>query len=74
MGIAPRDLSHRAYGVLAGGALMANCLARRDRLSAALGTVGFGLLMRGVTDRDMKSLNGEVSMARSSITRASSTT
>jgi uncharacterized membrane protein len=43
---------------LAGSALMANCLSRRDPLSAALGTVGFGLLMRGVTNRDMKSLIG----------------
>jgi uncharacterized membrane protein len=43
---------------LAGGALMANCLARRDPLSAAFGTVGFGLLLRGVTNRDMKSLIG----------------
>jgi uncharacterized membrane protein len=43
---------------MAGGALMANCLARRDPLSATLGTVGFGLLMRGVTNRDMKSLIG----------------
>jgi uncharacterized membrane protein len=43
---------------LAGGALMANCLTRRDPLSAALGTVGFGLFIRGVTNRDMKSLIG----------------
>jgi len=43
---------------LAGGALMANCLARRDPLSIALGTVGFGLLMRGVTNMDLKSLIG----------------
>src|SRR5262245_8422149 len=43
---------------LAGGALMANCLARRNPLSIALGTVGFGLFMRGVTNLDMKSLLG----------------
>jgi uncharacterized membrane protein len=43
---------------LSGGALMANCLRRRDPLSAALGTVGFGLFLRGVTNMDMKSLLG----------------
>lgn len=41
-----------------GGALMANCLARRDPLSVALGTLGFGLFMRGATNRDLKSLIG----------------
>jgi uncharacterized membrane protein len=43
---------------LAGGALMANCITRRDSLSAAFGTVGFGLFLRGVTNRDLKSLIG----------------
>ncbi|MBO0722465.1 MAG: SRPBCC family protein [Blastocatellia bacterium] len=41
-----------------GGALMANCLARRDPMSVALGTIGFGLLMRGATNIDLKSLIG----------------
>ncbi len=43
---------------LAGGALMANCLLRRDPLSIALGAVGFGLFMRGSTNLDIKSLIG----------------
>jgi uncharacterized membrane protein len=43
---------------LAGGALMGNCLARRDPVSIALGTVGFGLFMRSATNREIKSLLG----------------
>jgi uncharacterized membrane protein len=48
----------RLIAGLAGGALMANCLARRDLLSSALGTMGFGLFMRGATNREMKTLLG----------------
>src|SRR2546422_3776412 len=43
----------RLLAGLAGGALMANCLARRDPVSATLGTVGFGLLMRSATNLEM---------------------
>jgi uncharacterized membrane protein len=43
---------------LAGGALMANCLARRDLISSALGAVGFGLFMRSATNRGMNTLLG----------------
>jgi uncharacterized membrane protein len=43
---------------VAGGALMANCIARRDPLSIALGTLGFGLFVRGVTNLDLKSMIG----------------
>jgi uncharacterized membrane protein len=48
----------RLFAGLAGGALMTNCLARRDPISMALGTVGFGLFMRSATNLDMKSLVG----------------
>ncbi|HEV2666831.1 MAG TPA: SRPBCC family protein [Blastocatellia bacterium] len=48
----------RLLAGLAGGALMANCLARRDLVSAALGTAGFGLLMRSATNLGMKTLLG----------------
>ena len=48
----------RLIAGLAGGALMANCLARRDLASAALGTMGFGLFMRSATNLDMKTLLG----------------
>jgi uncharacterized membrane protein len=48
----------RLLTVLGGGALMANCLMRRDPVSMALSAVGFGLLMRGATNREMKSLVG----------------
>jgi uncharacterized membrane protein len=41
-----------------GAALMANCLARRDLVSAALGTVGFGMFMRSATNLDMNTLLG----------------
>jgi uncharacterized membrane protein len=43
---------------LAGGALMANCLARRDPFSVALGAAGFGLFMRSATNLEMKTLLG----------------
>ena len=48
----------RLLAGLAGGALMTNCLARRDPISIALGTAGFGLFMRSATNLDMKSLLG----------------
>ncbi len=48
----------RLLAGLAGGALMTNCLARRDPLSVALGTVGAGLFMRSATNLDMKTLLG----------------
>ncbi|MBO0724550.1 MAG: SRPBCC family protein [Blastocatellia bacterium] len=43
---------------LTGGALMANGLARRDPVSAALGALGFGLFMRSATNKEMKTLLG----------------
>jgi len=48
----------RLLAGLAGGALMANYLARRDLVSAALGTAGFGLFMRSATNLEMKTLLG----------------
>jgi uncharacterized membrane protein len=48
----------RLVAGLAGGALMANYLARRDLFSSALGAMGFGLFMRGATNREMKTLLG----------------
>jgi uncharacterized membrane protein len=48
----------RLVAGLAGGALMANCLARRDAVSSALGAMGFGLLMRSATNQEMKTLFG----------------
>jgi uncharacterized membrane protein len=48
----------RLIAGLAGGALMANCLARRDLVGSALGAMGFGLFMRSATNREMKTLLG----------------
>jgi uncharacterized membrane protein len=48
----------RLLAGLAGGALMANCMARRDLVSAALGAVGFGMFMRSATNLGMKTLLG----------------
>jgi uncharacterized membrane protein len=48
----------RLIAGLTGGALMANCLARRDLVSSALGAMGFGLFMRGATNHEMKTLLG----------------
>jgi uncharacterized membrane protein len=48
----------RLLAGMAGGALMTNCLARRDPISIALGTIGFGLCMRSATNLEMKSLLG----------------
>jgi uncharacterized membrane protein len=48
----------RLFAGVAGGALTAWCLKRRDALGATLGTAGFGLLLRGLTNMEMKSLVG----------------
>src|SRR5262249_1467538 len=40
----------RALSVIAGGALMGICLRRRDAFGAAAGTLGFGLMLRGITN------------------------
>ena len=48
----------RLLAGLAGGALMTNCLARRNPINIALGTLGFGMFMRSATNLDMKSLLG----------------
>jgi uncharacterized membrane protein len=50
--------AERLLAGLTGGALMANCLLRRSPLSITLGTVGFGLFMRGATNMEMKNLLG----------------
>jgi uncharacterized membrane protein len=42
----------------AGGALIGYCLKRRDPLAIGLGTLGFGLFMRGVTNLETKRLIG----------------
>jgi uncharacterized membrane protein len=47
-----------------GGALLTYCLKRRDHTSEALGTLGFFLLMRGLTNWDLKSLVGAGSDCR----------
>lgn len=41
-----------------GGALMGYCLKRRDLPAASLGTIGFGLFMRGLTNLETKRLVG----------------
>src|SRR5262249_4443505 len=41
-----------------GGALMGYCAKRRDPLAIGLGTLGFGLFMRGVTNLETKRLIG----------------
>ena len=43
---------------LTGSALMLNCLRRRDPLNTVLGTIGFGLFIRGVTNLEMNRLLG----------------
>jgi uncharacterized membrane protein len=48
----------RVLAGAAGGALAAYGLSRRDPLSLVLGTVGIGLLARGVTNLEMKRLVG----------------
>jgi uncharacterized membrane protein/osmotically-inducible protein OsmY len=42
----------------AGCGLMANCLARRTPLATVLGTVGFGLFLRALTNRELRPLLG----------------
>jgi uncharacterized membrane protein len=41
-----------------GSGLMANCLARRSPAAILLGTVGFGLFLRGLTNLELKRLLG----------------
>ncbi|HLE62302.1 MAG TPA: SRPBCC family protein, partial [Pyrinomonadaceae bacterium] len=48
----------RVLAGVAGGALAAYALSRRDAVSLALGAVGVGLLTRGVTNMEMKRLVG----------------
>jgi uncharacterized membrane protein len=48
----------RLFAGLTGAALMTNCVARRDPISIALGTIGFGLFMRSATNLEMKTLLG----------------
>jgi uncharacterized membrane protein len=42
----------------AGGAMMAYCANRRDPTAVVIGTVGFGMLMRGATNMEVKRLVG----------------
>src|SRR5438128_1589941 len=39
---------------VAGGALMAYCVKRRDLMGASLGTLGLGLMVRGLTNLELK--------------------
>lgn len=48
----------RLLACAAGGGLMANCLARRTLGAATLGTVGFGLFVRGLTNLDLGRMAG----------------
>lgn len=48
----------RLFAGLAGGMMMTWCLARRDAVGVALGTLGFGLFIRGLTNQEMKSILG----------------
>ncbi|HEY8461434.1 MAG TPA: SRPBCC family protein [Blastocatellia bacterium] len=48
----------RLVAGLAGGALMANCLARRGLVNSALGALGMGLFLRSATNMDLKTLFG----------------
>ncbi|MGH9768472.1 MAG: SRPBCC family protein [Blastocatellia bacterium] len=48
----------RLIACATGGALMGYCLKRRDLASAALGTLGFGLFMRGLTNLESRRLVG----------------
>lgn len=48
--------STRLLACTAGGALMANCLARRTLPAAMLGTVGFGLFLRALGNRPLRRL------------------
>jgi uncharacterized membrane protein len=48
----------RLLTTLAGGALMVACMRRRDALGVAAGTLGFGLMMRGVTNLETRRMIG----------------
>jgi uncharacterized membrane protein len=48
----------RLLTTLTGGALMGLCLRRRDALGVVAGTVGFGLIMRGVTNLETRRILG----------------
>ncbi len=48
----------RLLAALGGGALMGLCLRRRDALGLAAGTLGFGLMMRGVTNLETRRILG----------------
>jgi uncharacterized membrane protein/osmotically-inducible protein OsmY len=48
----------RLLAALSGGALMGVCLRRRDALGAVVGTVGFGLMMRGLTNLETRRILG----------------
>lgn len=51
----------QAIGQLAGLALMANCVARRNVSSIVLGTIGFGLFVRARTNQSLAQLTGRES-------------
>jgi len=48
----------RLFACAAGGALMSYCLKRRDLTAAGLGTLGFGLVARALTNLETKRLVG----------------
>jgi uncharacterized membrane protein len=48
----------RLLAALTGGALMGLCLRRRDAVGVAAGTLGFGLMLRGVTNLETKRIIG----------------
>ena len=48
----------RLLTTMAGGALMAACMRRRDALGVVAGTIGFGLMMRGVTNLETRRMIG----------------
>jgi len=50
--------SARLFAGLGGAAALLYCLKRRDVLSATVGTTGFGLLIRALTNREVKRLVG----------------
>jgi len=48
----------RLFAGAAGGALMSYCMKRRDLAAAGLGTLGFGLVVRALTNLETKRLVG----------------
>jgi uncharacterized membrane protein len=48
----------RLLTTLTGGALMAACVRRRDALGVVAGTIGFGLMLRGVTNLETRRMVG----------------